>query len=208
MERRVDLRPGESPDDPDGPWIGDGWVPADPVVVPVPVTRVRVDVAINADPDVTDDRRRILWRDSAMILIGLILAILAARTFLPGAAGVPTGSQAAIPSGIVIGSLAPPASLAPGETFGPIIDPSLGIDATPTPIPLITLGPPTPRTTPTPTPVPTPTHRASPTPKPSKTPKPTPTLAPTPAPTLVVTPAPTDTPVPTDTPTPPTPAPT
>jgi PKD repeat protein len=84
----------------------------------------------------------------------------------------------------------PPPTIAPGETagttFGPIINPSLGIDATPTPIPVITPTPsPTPSPTPTPTVKPSPTPKATPkpTPKPTKTPRPSPTPDPTPEPT-------------------------
>jgi outer membrane biosynthesis protein TonB len=131
------------------------------------------------------DRRRLLWRDSATILIGLVIALLAAQALLPGYSVLPTGSPTPEPSGIAIGSFLPPLSLAPGETFGPIIDPSLGIDATPTPIPVITLGP-----SPSPTPSPTPT--ASPKPSTKPTPKPTP------KPSAGPTAGPTDTPAPPD----------
>jgi hypothetical protein len=145
---------------------------------------------VTSNPGPIVDRRRLLWRDSATILIGLVIALLAAQALLPGYSLLPTGSPTPEPSGIAIGSFLPPLSLAPGETFGPIIDPSLGIDATPTPIPVITLGP-----SPSPTPSPSATPKTVPTPKPSTKPKPTPTPAPnptpTPAPTPVVTPPPT-----------------
>jgi hypothetical protein len=85
------------------------------------------------------DPRRILWRDSAAILALVVLGVLAAQTFLPGETGGPTDT--AIPTGVVIGSLPPGVSPAPAVTFPPIIDPSLGLDATPTPIPVITLRP-------------------------------------------------------------------
>lgn len=132
------------------------------------------------------DRRLVLWRDSATILIFVVIGLLAAQTFLPHDVGSPTDTP--LPSGIVTGSLPPGVTLAPGVTIGPIIDPSLGVDATGTPIPVITLGPPTP------------TPSASPTPKPSAKPTAKPTVAPTTGPTA----APTDTPVPTAAPPPPT----
>lgn len=138
---------------------------------------------ITSYPAPAIDRRRLLWRDSATILIGVVVALLAVQALLPGTGIVPAGSPSPDPSGIAIGSFLPQVSLAPGETFGPIVNPSLGIDATPTPIPVITLAPsPSPTPPPGPTPRPTPTPRATPKP----TPKPTPTH----------TPAPTDTPAP------------
>jgi FOG: PKD repeat len=128
------------------------------------------------------DRRRLLWRDSATILIGVVLALLAVQVILPGNGLLPTGSPTPIPTGVAIGSGLPPVSLGPGQTFGPIIDPSLGIDATPTPIPVITMGPP-PTPKPSPSPSPKPTASAAPAPKPSKSP-PRPSVGPsaTPAP--------------------------
>jgi hypothetical protein len=111
------------------------------------------------------DPRRVLWRDSASILVVVVIVLLAARTFLPNDTGGPV--ETAIPSGIVVGSLPPDVTLAPGQTLGPIIDPSLGIDATPTPVPVITLGPspaPTPKPTKKPTPIPTDSPTNSPTP--------------------------------------------
>src|SRR6185503_18155105 len=77
------------------------------------------------------------------------IAILAAQTFLPSANGGPGESATPYPSGVTVGSLPAPVTLPPAATFGGIIDPSLGIDATPTPIPVITLGPPTPTPKPT-----------------------------------------------------------
>ena len=135
------------------------------------------------------DPRVVLWRDSASILVVVVLALLAWQTFAPGGTGTPMGSGD-IPSGVVVGSLPPGMSLPPGVTFGPIVPPSLAINASPTPIPVITLGP-------SPSPSPTP----SPSPKPTKSPGtsggPTDTVPP-----------PTDTPAPpTDTPPPDTPPP-
>jgi hypothetical protein len=92
-------------------------------------------------------RRRQLWRDSATLLIGAVVALLAFQVLVPRGAGVPLSSPLDLPSGVAIGSVGPPATLRPDPTFGPIVDPSLGIDATPTPIPVITL-PPKPKATP------------------------------------------------------------
>lgn len=104
-----------------------------------------------AEPSV---RRRILWRDSATILSGVVLALLVFRILSPPSVAVePT--ETPIPSEVSIRLTPPPGTLAPGDSFGPIVDPSLGIDATPTPIPVVTLGP-TPRPTAAPTPTPTP----------------------------------------------------
>jgi hypothetical protein len=86
-------------------------------------------------------RRRQLWRDSATLLIGAVVALLAFQVFAPRGAGAPSSSPLDVPSGVAIGSIGPPATLRPGPTFGPIVDPSLGIDATPTPIPVVTLAP-------------------------------------------------------------------
>lgn len=134
------------------------------------------------------DPRRVLWRDSATILVFVVIALLGIQTFLPGSTGLPTDSS--IPSPIILRSLPPGVTLAPGETLGPIIDPSLGVDATPTPIPVITLGPPTP------TPGPSPSGSPKPSPKPSAKPSVGPSVPPS------VPPTPTDSPVPTDTPPP------
>lgn len=142
------------------------------------------------------NRRRILWRDSAFILIGVVVALLLAQLLLPRDGGIGSDGPTELPTGAVLGLTSAPRTLAPGETFGPILDPSLGIDATPTPIPAITLGPtrrPTPIPSLAPGATPTPTPRI--TPKPSPTPPP-PTAPPTAAPTPEVTPPPTPPPPP------------
>jgi hypothetical protein len=119
------------------------------------------------EPSRAGDPRRTLWRDAATLLVVVVIALLAAQTFLPRDTGGPADS--AIPSGIVIRSLPPGFTLQPPATFPPIIDPSLGIDATPTPIPVITFGP-----SPKPTPKPTPKRTI----KPSASPTAAPTSAP------------------------------
>jgi hypothetical protein len=131
------------------------------------------------------DPRVVLWRDSATILVVVVLALLAWQTFARGGPGGPLASGD-IPSGVVVGSLPPGMSLPPGVTFGPVVPPSLAIDATPTPIPVITLGPPTP------------SPSVSPTPKGSAKPSGTPgaTVITPPPPTGSTEPPPTDTPEP------------
>ncbi len=142
------------------------------------------------------NRRRILWRDSAFILIGVVLALLLAQVLLPRDSGTGSEDPTELPTGAVLGLTSPPRTLAPGETLGPILDPGLGIDATPTPIPVITLDP-----TERPTPSPTATSGASPSPTPRITPKPTKTPPP-PTPPPPTPPPPTE-PPPTDPPPPP-----
>lgn len=143
------------------------------------------------------DRRRQLWRDTAIILSALIGALLVANLVFPQVSGVASASPSPAPTGLPI---EPSASAgAPRRTAEPIVDPSLGIDATPAPIPVITLPPtgtsarsrPTPaprpsaRPTRTPTP-PTPPPTPAPTPAPTPTPEPTPDVTPIPAPTVHV----------------------
>jgi hypothetical protein len=110
-----------------------------------------------------DDRRRQLWRDSATILIGVVIALLVGQTLIPANTAGPGASDTPLPSTVAIGSAAPPVSLPPGVTFGPIINPSLGVDASPTPIPVITMGP-------TPSPSPSPSPSIKPTTEPTPVP--------------------------------------
>jgi outer membrane biosynthesis protein TonB len=150
------------------PALWDGGPTRDALVIP--------DERVTTNPRVID-RRRLLWRDSATILTMLVIALLAAQVLAPGGGVVPAGSPSPEPSGVVIGSFAPPVSLGPGETFGQIVDPSLGIDATPTPIPVITMGP-SPSPEPSPSPSPRPSVKPTPKPTPKPTSVPTPTLPP------------------------------
>lgn len=175
VERRVALRalPASTED------LSDLLIPADAPVEPVQAGPAEAasdamvtdrQVVRASGPHAAVDRRRILWRDSATVLVFVVLALLGARAFLPGTALAPVDTP--LPSGVVTGTRPPGFSLPPGVTFGPIIDPSLGIDATPTPIPVITLGPspsPSPKTTPKPKP---PTPKPT-TPKPATPPPPT-----------------------------------
>lgn len=185
-------QPGDDPGRPDAPTVEE----QDPLAVLRAQLRAEAAAAAEGaqrlEPVVRrrldeDERRRQLWRDSASILIGLILVVLVGQVFLPGTTGGPGGSPT-LPGSLttdsfVPGSIGPPVSLPPGVTFGPIVNPSIAIDRTPTPIPVITMGPTRP---PTPSPAPT-------------APKPPPTKPPTPKP---------PTPPPTPTPPPPTPPPT
>jgi hypothetical protein len=141
------------------------------------VTRLRV---------AEDDRRRQLWRDSATLLIGVVLALLVGQAFFPAPVVGPTSSPTPLPSSFAIGSFGQPVTLPPGATIGPIINPSLPIDASPTPIPVITMAPPTP----SPSPSPAPSASTRPTPKPSPKPSvkpPTPPPATAPPPTAQFT---------------------
>lgn len=138
--------------------------------------------------DISLERRRVLWRDSATILVVVVAMLLAVQLFGPRKSAVVEGSPTPIPSGSPTSSFEPLGSPAPGETLGPIVDPSLGIDATPP--------------GPTPRPTPEPTLRPGTTPRP--TPRPTPTPTRTPRPPATLNPA-TPTPAPTPTPEPPPP---
>jgi hypothetical protein len=143
------------------------------------------------------DRRKQLWRDSAAILSAVVVSLLAFRLLGSFSTSLVEASPSPTPSDLAAGSQGSEASLGPGQTLAPIIDPSLGIDATPTPIPPVTL-PPTGTHRPTLPPGATP----RPTTKPIRTPPPT--LPPTPPATPEVTPQPTPeiTPEPTPEPTP------
>jgi hypothetical protein len=137
-------------------------------------------------PDATRvEAKRLLWRDSAIILIGILLALLVIQ-FLPGLTPALVADETSSASGAGgRSSLAPGASTQAGATIGPAVDPSLGIDATRRPGPALTL-PPTGSFAPVET--------ADSTPRPSR--KPVATIAPpTPAPTPSPTPEPTDPPL-------------
>ena len=133
------------------------------------------------------DRRRQLWRDTAVILSSLVMVLLVANLVLPQLSGVASASPSPGPAA---GTTGPSPSDLPLEaTPVPIVDPGLGIDATPRPVVAVTL-PPTGTAAPTrPGVTPRPTARPTPTPTPPG-PTPSPTEAPTPTPTPVVTPIP------------------
>jgi hypothetical protein len=140
------------------------------------------------------EAKRLLWRDSAIILVGIVLALLAAE-FLPGLAPGLVADQSAPASDAGGGpTLEPEGSTPLGPTLGPVVDPSLAIDATQPPIPPPTL-PPTGSFDPA--------DPGDPTPRPTRKPRATPapaTPAPTAEPTPEVTPDVTEPPPPTEPP--------
>jgi len=138
------------------------------------------------------DRRRQLWRDTAVILSALVAVLLAANVVLPQLTGLAV-SASGPPSDT------PPAGASPvgggGSTAAPSAPPSAPV-ARPTRAPSITLPP---------TGTSAPPHAAAtprPTPRPTRTPAP-PTAQPTGVPTAQPTEAPQDTPPPTPGDTPP-----
>lgn len=188
---REGLEPGADAVLEDDPELTQGW-DAPRLAAPTPSFERR---DLERREHAAFERRRQLWRDSATILSAVIVALLVFQ--LVGGLGgtLPDASPSPTPAGPDGGSLATEPSLAPGETLAPIVDPGVGFDATPTPIPRRTLPPtgthaptlppgPTPR--PTTQPKPTPTTRPVPTPPPTPTPTPTPEPTPIPDPTVHV----------------------
>src|SRR5262245_44712387 len=111
--------------------------------------------------------RRAAARDTLIILTTTLIAIGAAQLISGGSIG-PQFTPQPIDSGIVVGgnSLPAPLTQPPLATVGQVVNPSAGLDASPTPIPIITLGPPTP--------TPSGGPSGGPTPKPTKKPTPPP----------------------------------
>lgn len=111
----------------------------------------------------SDVARRAVARDTATILVAVALALGIAQ--LAGLAGAvePDPTQPGSEEVIGVASGEPLLTLPPLATIGQIVNPSAGLDATPTPIPIITLGPPTP--SPSATPGITPGSTVKPTPK-------------------------------------------
>ena len=148
------------------------------------------DTAPEVSPVRVDDRfeaKRLLWRDSATILVGVVVALLAVQLFLRFAPATLSSSPSPASEILVGPGDSTGSSSGPGSTLGPVVDPSLGIDVRPTRRPQITLPPtgsqpPTPGATPRPTRAPTAPPTAAPTLTPSPTPAPTPTPTPTPTP--------------------------
>jgi uncharacterized membrane protein len=120
--------------------------------------------------------RRAVTRDTLTLLSGALLAILVARVLVPPAPAGSTGSPDPNETGgiVAVDSNGPGPTLPPLDTLGPIVNPSTGLSATPTPIPVITLGPPTPM----PSGSVGPSGSLKPTPKPTVGPPPTPTAPP------------------------------
>jgi hypothetical protein len=128
------------------------------------------------------EAKRLLWRDSAIILVGIVMALLVAQLLPRSDPGLAADATDLASGAVTEGSHPPAASGEPGPTFGPIVDPSLGIDATRPPRPGVTLPP---------TGTFEPGETRAPTPRPTKPPPATiapPTPAPTPTPTPEITP--------------------
>jgi hypothetical protein len=133
------------------------------------------------------DRRRQLWRDTAVVLSALVVILLAANVVLPQIIGLAASASGA-PSETSLGPGPRPVDGA-GPTSPPIGNPSPTAPG-PTRAPAITL-PPTGTSAP-----PRPAATPRPTPRPTRTPVP-PTAQPTDVPTAQPTEAPQDTPPPT-----------
>jgi len=129
------------------------------------------------------DRRRQLWRDTALILSGLVAVLLVANLVLPQIAGLVAASPSPGASGMTVGPNAS-AQGAAGATRAPTAGPGSGTPRPPTSHPLVTL-PPTgshPPSTPKPVVTPKPTRRPTAPPPTAPLPTPTPTPEITPAP--------------------------
>src|SRR5689334_14769363 len=118
------------------------------------------------------DRRRQLWRDTALLLSGLVAVLLVANLVLPGIAGPASPSPTPGASGLLAGPSAS-AQGAAGATQQPVVDPGSG-SAAPTRIPAITLPPTGTSAPPTPKPIATPRPTRAPTQPPPTNPPPTP----------------------------------
>jgi outer membrane biosynthesis protein TonB len=142
------------------------------------------------------DRRRQLWRDTALLLSVLLVVLAGANLVLPGLGGAPDESPTPIPTSVVAGgsSAAPSAdasAAAAQSSQPPAATPHSGPSITQPPTG--TAPPGHPGTTPRPTRTPAPTHTpVPPTPVPTRTPAPTPTpeITPEPTPTPEITPEP------------------
>jgi hypothetical protein len=112
------------------------------------------------------NRRVILWRDSATILIFVVVALIAARFLLPGQDGVADASPTPEPTGVAttLGPVDTGFHFSQVPTLGPPLDPSNKANSSPTPIPVITLRPATPKPPKTPAPTKTPGPGATPAP--------------------------------------------
>ncbi|MGZ4729709.1 MAG: PKD domain-containing protein [Acidimicrobiales bacterium] len=134
-------------------------------------------------PTVVLSRRRRIYRDAAVALLGFAVVGLTAFAAVPWLTGNGTSFESATPS---------PTFLAIVATPTPTPTPTVSIVVTPSPTPTPTATPtPTPTATPTPTvspaitPAPTPRPTSRPTPRPTPVPTPTPTPKPTPKPTPI-----------------------
>jgi hypothetical protein len=138
------------------------------------------------------DRRRQLWRDTALLLSLLLVVLIGANLVIPELTGAPGASPTPVPTSVVAGGKSAAPSAGSSEAAA---SPSATPTGTPHSGPSITQ-PPTGTAAPThPGATPRPTARPSPTPAPP-TPRPTPrpTPGPTPTPTPEITPEPTPAP--------------
>lgn len=210
--------PAEAGPGPDGDAPPDGEAPgrrpaATRADRPPHVQAVHATSVQHAHPVAGGSRRAGLWRDVSTLLFGAVVIVLIVQLAIGrnGLSGEPSPSADGSAHASDVAVLATDGrSPSTNSTIGPVLDPSLipVLEATPTPIPIITLPPatstphypwrpvPTPSATPRPSVTPRPTF--GPTPPPSATPSPTPT----PTPFIWYPPPPTPTPSPTPTPPP------
>lgn len=117
-----------------------------PATAPTRVRRSAIAPATEPVPSATT-RRRVLWRDSATILIGVVLALLVVRYVLPSSSAPGGGSPSPQDTGLIALDSPTPSSGAIDTsvpTIGNVVPSGLHLDATPTLIPVITLPPRTP----------------------------------------------------------------
>ncbi|HJW21166.1 MAG TPA: PKD domain-containing protein, partial [Candidatus Limnocylindrales bacterium] len=111
----------------------------------------------------TRTTRGALLRDSSTLVGAALLAVVAFQV-LSGAGPGATPGYSTPPgqTGVAVGSLGAGTTLPPLTTLGPIVNPGIHLEATPTPVPVITLPPLKPRARPTPKPTPRPTATTPP----------------------------------------------
>lgn len=119
--------------------------------------------------------RAAVGRDTLTILGGALLAVILGNLAGFGAPVGDLSSPTPEDSSTIIGggSLPPRVTFPPIDTLGGVVNPTVGFEVTPTPIPIITLGP-------SASPSPSPSPSVKPTVKPSAKPTPTPTATPAP----------------------------
>ena len=102
----------------------------------------RAALASAGGPSPGVDGRGLLARDTLTIL-GAVLAAVLGWQLLGGFDAGAAGGRGSPPAetGIVVGSLGTIPTIPPLETLGPIVNPRVGVDASPTPVPFATLGP-------------------------------------------------------------------
>ncbi len=90
----------------------------------------------------TVDRRDRLVRDTLTILGGALGAIVAWQVLGGGAPG-PAAASMTLPddTGVEVASVGALPTVLPLATLGPIANPSIGLGASPTPVPFVTLRP-------------------------------------------------------------------